>query len=60
MSMSVEVVWCVESLETLVRRWVEGYQPTDGRVIQTSDWWLDPVKGQVVIRLFLGEEPDAD
>lgn len=48
------VQYDVVQLDTVMRYFVKGYDATDpDRVIEDCTWYLDPVKGIVIFRLYV-------
>ena len=51
--MAADVVYAIEDLDIVIRHWVKDYEPGKGRRVTSHEWWVDPVKKKVIIRLIV-------
>lgn len=47
------------SLKTILDNWARDYKPTKAEEhVFNYEWFLDPVKGKVIYKLYISDNPD--
>lgn len=54
-------VWERVKIATILRHWINDYTPMNSEeiVTESSDWWIDLMREEVIIRLVLKEKKDG-
>lgn len=57
--MAIRIEHVESELKTILDKWAEDFKPTETKEhLFAYDWFLDPVKGKVIFRLYVSDDPE--